>query len=114
MFTKKTVRALLIIFFCLSASVLFAGQAGTTDTVFNRKLLEKIKPMMTYEQLVKIIGTEGKKVGGDTHSSPPKGMYHWDGGRKSALDIKVDAGKVIDATVISPKNKKFTLGKNVD
>ena len=101
-------------FLCLSTSALIAGQAGTTDTVFNRKLFEKIKPLMPYEQLVKIIGTEGSKTGGDKRSTVPTGLYHWDGGRKSTLDIKVDAGKVVDATVISPKQKKFSLGKKAD
>jgi hypothetical protein len=67
--------------------------------------------MMPFDQLVKMVGTEGVKVGEDKHSSPPSVSYHWNGERKSALDVKVAAGKIVDATVTSPKNKKFFLGK---
>jgi hypothetical protein len=68
--------------------------------------------MMPPDQLVKIIGTEGKKIGEDKRSSPPAILYHWSGGRKSALDIKVAAGKVVDVIVTAPKQQKFSLGKN--
>ena len=114
MFKNITVFTLLIIFTCAFSQDLCAGQTGTTDTVFNRRFFEKIKPMMPYEQLVKIIGSEGSKSGEDKQSKTPKVHYHWDGARKSALDVKVDAGKVVDATVTSPKSKKFPLGKNAD
>ncbi|MEI6205726.1 MAG: hypothetical protein WCP20_02975 [Desulfuromonadales bacterium] len=112
---KKIVGCtLLMVFICVSSQELFAGQAGTTDTVFNRRFIQKIKPMMPYDQLVKIIGAEGLKTGEDKLSPTTKVLYHWDGARKSTLDIKVDSGKIIDATVISPKSKKFYLGKNAD
>jgi len=111
---KITALALLMVFACVSSQALFAGQAGTADLAFNRRFIQKLKPMMPYEQLVKIIGSEGSKSGEDKQSKTPKVHYHWDGARKSALDVKVDAGKVVDATVTSPKSKKFPLGKNAD
>ena len=114
MIKKITALALLMVFACVSSQALFAGQAGTADLAFNRRFIQKLKPMMPYEQLVKIIGTEGTKVGEDKRSSPPIVIYHWNGERKSSLDINVAAGKVVDATVVSPKNKKFSLGKNTD
>jgi hypothetical protein len=112
MFKKMTTLALLVLFSCVPSLAISAGQPGTTDTVFNRKFIYKIKPMMPYEQLTKILGNQGKKVGEDKRSSTTKMIYHWNGGRKSALDIKVAAGKVVDVTVISPKKQKFSLGKS--
>ncbi len=112
MIKKITIFALLAMFSCVSMVAISAGQPGTTDTVFNRKFVQKLKPMMPYDQLVKIIGIEGAKVGEDKRSSPPKALYHWSGDRKSALDIKVVAGKVVDVTVTTPKKQKLSLGKN--
>src|SRR5450631_3344312 len=110
MIKKTTILSLVMISLCVFSQPLVAGQAGTTDTVFNRKFIRKIKPMMPYDQLVNLIGTQGINVGKDRSSSTPNVTYHWDGGRNSALDIKVDAGMVVDATVLSPKHKKFSLG----
>ncbi len=104
--------ALMVMFSCLSTPVISAGQPGKTDTVFNKKFIHKLKPMMPFDQLVNIVGTEGEKIGEDKHSSPPVMRYHWNGGRKSTLDIKVAAGKVVDVTVTAPKQQKFSLGKN--
>lgn len=100
-----------LIILCLFSGMSYAGQPGTADMVFNRRFSQILKPMMPYDQLVKSIGTEGAKVGEDKRSSPPTVIYHWNGERKSALDARVAAGKVVDATVTSPKNKKFSLGK---
>jgi hypothetical protein len=111
MIKKTAVFALLAIISCLTSEAIYAGQPGTADAVFNRRFIQKIKPMMPYDQLVKIIGSEGAKAGEDRRSSPPAVIYHWNGDRKSALDIKVAAGKVVDATVTSPKNKKISLEK---
>ena len=111
MIKNITVLALWMIFSCMLSAAVSAGQPGAADTVFNRRFIERLKPMMPYDQLVKIIGTEGTKVGDDKRSSPPAASYHWNGERKSALDVKVSAGKIVDATVTSPKNKKFSLEK---
>ncbi len=107
-----TILALLVMFSGMATAVFSAGQPGTTDTVFNRKFMYKLKPMMPYDQLVKIVGTEGAKVGEDKKSSPPKTMYHWNGDRKSTLDITIAAGKVVEAVVTAPKKHRFSLGKN--
>lgn len=109
---KLALVVLLLLVTCLSAATLTAGQPGTADTVFNRKFAQKLKLQMPYEQLVKLIGNEGKKVSEAPHTAPASVSYHWDGERKSALTVKVAAGKVVEATVLSPKKKQFTLGKN--
>ena len=104
--------AMFLMLSCLSSPAIFAAELGTTDMVFNRKFVFKMKPMMPYDQLLKIVGAQGKKVGEDKRSATPTMIYHWDGGRKSTLDIKVVAGKVVGITVTSPKGQKFSLGKN--
>jgi len=111
MIKNVTVLALWMILSCVLSAAVSAGQPGTADKVFNRRFIEKVKPMMPYDHLVKIVGSEGMKVGEDNRFSPPAVSYHWNGERKSALDVKVAAGKVVDATVTSPKNKKISLGK---
>lgn len=105
---------LLMVMFCLSPALIYAGQPGVTDTVFNRRFIRKVQPMMPLDQLVKLAGTAGEKAGEDRRSSPPAIRYHWKGGRKSALDIKVAAGKVIELTVTAPKQQKLSLGRNGD
>lgn len=114
MLMKTAIFAILVMFTCVSSEAISAGQPGTTDAVFNRRFMEKLKPMMPYDQLVKIIGTEGTKAGEGKRSATPVVIYHWNGARKTALDATVASGKVVDATVTSPKNKKFYLGKNGD
>jgi hypothetical protein len=111
MIRKITVLVLLLIFSCATSEALSAGQPGTADIVFNRRFMEKIKPMMPLAQLVKMVGTEGTKSGEDKRSVPPTTSYHWNGERKSLLDIKVANDKVVAATITSPKNKKFSFEK---
>ncbi len=109
MFNKIVAIALLLALSCLSSPALAAGLPGSTDTVFNKKFVYKIKPLMPYEQLVTIAGGPGKKLSEGKGAAPT--LYHWDGARKTALDAKVEAGKVVEATVTSPKGKKFARGK---
>ncbi|MDD2734041.1 MAG: hypothetical protein PHF56_08865 [Desulfuromonadaceae bacterium] len=111
MIRKITALAFLVIFLCAASEEIYAGQPGTADMVFNRRFMEKLTPMMPFDLLVKMVGTEGTKSGEDKRSSPPTVIYHWNGERKSTLDVKVSAGKVVNATAISPKNKKFSIGK---
>ena len=103
--------AMLLIVSSLSLPALSAGQPGSTDTVFNRKFVHKLRPMMPLEQLEKLVGVQGKKLGEDKNAKALTALYHWDGGRQSTLDVKVAAGKVVELTVKAPKQQKFTLGK---
>ncbi len=107
-----TILALLVMFSGMATAAFSAGQPGTTDTVFNRRFIHKLKPMMPYDQLVKMLGTEGVKVGEDRKSTPPKTMYRWNGDRKSTLDVTIAAGKIVEAVVTAPKKHRFSLGKN--
>ncbi len=103
--------ALAVMFSGTAPSAFSAGLPGTTDTVFNKKFIHKLTPMMPYDQRVKMLGSEGAKVGEDRQSSPPTTLYHWNGDRKSTLDIKVSAGRVVGAVVTAPKEQRFSLGK---
>ncbi len=111
MLRKGTIFALWALLLCLSTPAISAGRPGMTGTVFNRRFIHRLKPMMPYDQLAGMIGAQGRKVAEDNRSTPPKIAYHWDGGRKSALDVRVAAGKVVDATVTSPRGQRFSLGK---
>ena len=104
--------AFLMMFSLLSSAALSAGQPGTTETVFNKRFLYKTKPMMPYEQLVKDIGTPGRKTGEEKGSSQPIVSYCWDGGRKSSLEVKTTGGNVIGATMVSPRGRRLVMDKN--
>jgi hypothetical protein len=110
MIKKRTAALVLALLSCLASETIAASQPGTTDTVFNKKFIAKIKPMMPYDQLVKIVGSQGKKVG-EGKDSAAAGSYHWDGARKTVLDVKVVSGKVAEVTMRSPNRHKYALGK---
>ena len=112
MIKKMMLFAVMLMLLFVSTQITAGAQPGKTDTVFNRRFIQKIKPMMSYEQLVKIIGTAGIKTGEYKSSTSPVVSYHWNGDRESALVVKTMAGKVVEATMISPKKRKYYLGKN--
>ena len=117
MIRKMTLFAVMAMLIFVALQVTAGVQPGKTDTVFNKRFIQKIKPMMSYEQLVKIIGTAGIKTGENKSTSTPVASYHWNGGRESALDVKTKAGKVVEATVLSPNKRKLSMdktGKMVD
>src|SRR5512139_3337054 len=105
----KIMKLFAVMLLFVSTHVAAAALPGKTDTVFNKKFIQKIKPMMPYEQLVKIIGTAGIKTGETKKASAPVVSYHWSGGRESALDVKTTAGKVVEATMLSPNKHKLSM-----
>jgi hypothetical protein len=101
------------------ASLLFAfaqlsagTQPGVTDTRFNRRFLPTIKPMMSYEQIVRIVGSPGVKVGENKNSSPPTIQYRWNGGKGSVLTVRLGNNKMIDATVLAPNKNTYLIRSN--
>ena len=112
MIRKMTLFAVMAMLIFVASQVTAGVQPGRTDTVFNKRFIQKIKPMMSYEQLVKIIGTSGIKTGENKSTSTPVASYHWNGGRESALDVKTKAGKVVEATMFSPNKHKYSIDKN--
>lgn len=109
---KMAILAFLVVLSLLLSTSILAGQPGTTDIVFNKRFLYRIKPMMAYERLAGDIGTPGRKMGEEKSSSPPIVSFRWDGGRKSALEIRTMGGKVIEATVVSPRQRKLFMDRN--
>jgi hypothetical protein len=109
---KIAFLAFLLMFSLLSSAAISAGQPGTTEMVFNKRFFYRIKPMMPYEQLVKDIGTPGRKTGEEKSSSQPIVSYRWDGGRKSSLEVKTIGGNVIGATMVSPRQHKLIMDRN--
>lgn len=109
--TNKIKKYLVTAIFCLlSTQTASGGEAGKTATVFNKRFMAGIKPMMQYQELVKSIGTPGAVVG-TGQVSGGVASYHWDGGKKSALDAKVRGGRVIEATMLAPNGNSYSVVK---
>jgi hypothetical protein len=88
------------------------AQPGVSDTRFNRRFLPTIKPMMTYEQIVKIVGAPGVKVGENRKTNPPTVQYRWNGGKGSVLTVRLGNNKMIDATVLAPNKNTYLIRSN--
>jgi hypothetical protein len=99
--------AALIIF--ASAQLSSGVQPGLTDTRFNRRFLPTIKPMMTYEQIVKIVGAPGVKLIDAGKSSPQTVQYRWKGGKGSVLTVRLVNNKMADATVLAPNGHTYLI-----
>ena len=109
MFMKKTAAAISLSLVMVSAPLISAAQQGVTATVFNKRFIPTIKPMMSYDQLVKVIGAPGVKVAADKGGTV---SYRWNGGKKSVLNVRVAAGKVLDASMLAPNSHTYIIGKN--
>lgn len=94
---------------CAFAQLSACGEPGETDTTFNKKFIPTIKPAMTYEQIVKMVGTAGVKVGENKNASPPTVQYRWKGGKDSILTATFAGNKMIDATVVVPSKHTYHI-----
>ena len=95
----------------ISSQTTFAAQPGKTETVFNKRFIRNLKPMMPYEKLVTLIGTPGAAVRDRKDKSPGTVRYHWDGGKSSALNARFAAGKMLGATMLAPNGNSYSIGK---
>ena len=50
MLKKMATLGMFLLLSCLASKAIAAGQPGTTQMVFNKKLVYKMQPMMPYEQ----------------------------------------------------------------
>jgi len=87
----------------------WAATPGSAEIRFNRKFVPSIKPSMTYEQVVKLVGVEGVKVAEDRSSSPPVVSYGWNGGKKSSLTVRMKGNRLIGATINAPNRKTYVI-----
>lgn len=88
-------------------------KSGQADMIFDKAFLQSIKNVLLYEQIVKIVGVQGMKVGGSSLKVPGE-KYHWNGREHSSFNIRVNAGKVIDANVVTPDGRIISLDKSLD
>ena len=111
---RKLVLLLIVMSFSIAsaASVSAAAQPGITGTVFNKRFLPKIKPMMTYDQIVQIIGTQGVVVGEKKAGSVPVTTYGWKGGKNSSLNVMVSNRKIIEARMHAPNGHTYHIGRS--
>jgi hypothetical protein len=64
---------------------------------------------MTYEEIEKIAGAPGVKIGEDNNASPTTVQYRWNGGRNSVLTVKFGNNRMIDATVLAPNGHTYLI-----
>ncbi|MDD2320850.1 MAG: hypothetical protein PHO83_12460 [Geobacteraceae bacterium] len=96
----------------ISAQTSFAVEPGTTDTVFNKRLIAKIKPMLTYGQVVALAGAPGVKIGQSAKTKPATVQYRWNGGKRSVLTARFSNNQLVEAIVLVPNGRTFALGKD--
>lgn len=112
--TKTTSASILAYLFLtvISASAasdrLQSGQAGMT---FDKAFLQSIKAVVLYERIVKIVGVPPVKVA-EASLKIPGEKYHWSGLENTSFNIRVIAGKVIDANVVSVDGRIVSLEGN--
>ncbi|MBT0663088.1 hypothetical protein KI809_02140 [Geobacter pelophilus] len=87
------------------------AKTGQADRVFDKEFLQSIKNVLFYEQIVKIVGVQGVKVG-NSNLKIPGDKYHWNGSENTKLNIRVVSGKVIDGNVVTPAGRIITLEVN--
>jgi len=86
-------------------------KSGQADRIFNRAFLESIKNVLLYEQIVKMVGVPGVKVGVSSIKIPGD-KYHWNGRENSSLNIRVSSGKIVDANVKTPDGRILSIEGN--
>ncbi len=102
----------LSLFIVAFGQMLAGGQAGVTETIFNRRFLPTIKPGMTYEQVVKLAGAQGLQVGENRKAAPPSVQYRWKGGKDSVLTVNFAGNKMTDATILAPNKHTYLIKSN--
>lgn len=115
---RKCVPLMAVISCLLALNVIMSpavgsAASGQADKVFDKAFLQSVKDVLTYEQLVRIVGVQGEKVGSNSLKIPGD-KYHWNGREHSSFNIRVNAGKVIDANVVTPDGRIITLDKSLE
>jgi hypothetical protein len=109
-------KLLLLTYFTLAillcGQVTSAAEPGVTGTVFNKRLLPRIRPLLTYAQIATLAGSPGAKITESKKTSPPTVQYRWKGGKDSVLTVRFANNRMADATVLVPNGKTFAIGNN--
>lgn len=77
-----------------------AFASGQADRVFDKVFLQSIRKDSTYGEIVKAVGVPGEIVGINSIKIPGD-KFHWKGRENSFFNIRVSAGKLVDANVIT-------------
>lgn len=86
-------------------------QSGQSGMIFDKAFLQSIKSVMLYERIVKIVGVPPVKVA-EASLKIPGEKYHWSGRENTSFNIRVIAGKVIDANVVAADGRIVSLEGN--
>ena len=109
---KRTSYLLIMLMLCIITLPTACNRRHENgETVFNKRFINKVETNMSYDELVKRIGKPGVEVKDGGKTSPGIIHYHWDGERNSALDAMVEAGKVVDATLLAPNGDTYRIGE---
>ncbi|MDA8428270.1 MAG: hypothetical protein M0T70_03340 [Geobacteraceae bacterium] len=108
-----TVVACLFVSGTLLSPAVGNAASGRADKVFDKAFLQSVKDVVSYEQVVRIVGVQGEKVGSDSLKIPGD-KYHWNGRENSSFNIRVNAGRVIDANVVTPDGRIISLDKSLE
>lgn len=111
MIRKLALLAVTLFIAGFAANAFSAMQPGTSDTVFNRRFIPKLKPMMSYDQIVGMAGNQGAKTGEEKNGAAPIISYRWHGGKKSVLNIRISGGRLMDATILAPNGHTYHIGR---
>jgi len=109
--TKTTSAAILayLVLTVISASAapdkIQSGQAGMT---FDKAFLQSIKAVMLYERIAKIVGVPPVKVA-EASLKIPGEKYHWNGRENTSFNIRVIAGKIVEANVVTPEGRIVSI-----
>jgi hypothetical protein len=107
-------RSLMTVISCLLAfnvTVLPAfgnAASGRADKIFDRAFLQSIKDLMSYEQVVKIVGVPPVKVAEASFKIPGE-KYHWSGRENTSFNIRVISDKIVDANIVTPDGRIISL-----
>lgn len=108
--SMAAISLLLIFVFNLNAEV-DRVKPGQADKIFDKAFLQSIRNVLLYEQIVKIVGVPGVKVGVSSIKIPGD-KYHWNGRENSSLNIRVSSGKIVDANVKTPDGRILSIEGN--
>lgn len=108
--SMAAISLLLIFVFNLNAEV-DRVKPGQADKIFDKAFLQSIWNVLLYEQIVKIVGVPGVKVGVSSIKIPGD-KYHWNGRENSSLNIRVSSGKIVDANVKTPDGRILSIEGN--
>lgn len=109
----RAVIACLLVSSVVISPALSKAASGQADKVFDKAFLQSVKDVQSYEQIVRIVGVQGVKVGSDSLKIPGD-KYHWDGRENSSFNIRVNAGRLIDANVVTLDGRIISLDKSID